>query len=148
MPTDTATSTVVVDAPLASVLETLRDVQTQPEWVPEILEVDVLSRNDDGTPLTARIAASSPLGTDHYTLAYEHAPNGMRWHLVAGRLQIGQDAAYLLKPRDDGRTDVTLTLTISHNLPLPGFLRNRAIKVLTRNNTGGLAKLFEGGSRA
>lgn len=144
MPTDTATSTVIVDAPLASVLETLRDVATQSEWVPEIREVEVLSRNDDGTPLTARVAASSPLGTDHYTLAYEHAPAGMTWHLVEGRLQTGQDATYLLNPLDDGRTEVTLTLTISHNLPLPGFLRSRSIKALAASNTGGLVKHFAG----
>ena len=144
MPTDTATSTVVVAAPLASVLETLRDVETQSEWVPEIREVEVLSRNDDGTPLTARVAASSPLGTDHYTLAYEHAPMGMTWHLVEGRLQTGQDATYRLNPLDDDRTEVTLTLTISHNLPLPGFLRSRSIKALAASNTGGLAKHLAG----
>lgn len=144
MPTDTATATVVVDAPLATVLETLRDVETQSEWVPEIREVEVLSRNEDGTPLTARVAASSPLGTDHYTLTYEHAPHGMTWHLVEGRLQTGQDATYRLSPLGDGRTEVTLTLTISHNLPLPGFLRSRTIKGLAANNTGGLVKLFAG----
>lgn len=144
MHTDTATSTVVVNALPASVLETLRDVETQSEWVPEIREVEILSRNDDGTPLTARVAASSPLGTDHYTLAYEHTAEGMTWHLVEGRLQTGQDATYLLNPLDDGRTEVTLTLTISHNLPLPGFLRSRNIKALAANNTGGLAKHFAG----
>ena len=144
MPTDTTTATVVVDAPLATVLETLRDVETQCEWVPEIREVEVLSRNDDGTPLTARVAASSPLGIDRYTLAYEHAADGMTWHLVEGRLQTGQDATYLLSPLEDGRTEVTLTLAISHNLPLPGFLRSRAIKGLAANNTGGLVKHFSG----
>lgn len=142
MPTDTATTTVVVDAPLAAVLATLRDVETQPDWVPEIKEVEVLSRNDDGTVLTSRVAASSPLGTDRYTLAYEHAPRGMTWHLLEGRLQTGQDAVYVLSPRGEGSTEVTLTLTISHNLPLPGFLRSRTIKGLASNNTGGLVEHF------
>ena len=144
MPTDTAISTVVVDAPLAAVLETLRDVETQSDWVPEILKVEVLTRNDDGTPLTARVAASSPLGTDRYTLAYEHRDDAMSWHLLEGRLQTGQDATYELSPQVDGRTEVTLTLTISHNLPLPGFLRSRSIKGLATNNTGGLVKHFAG----
>ncbi|MEO7130655.1 MAG: hypothetical protein ABIZ07_04695, partial [Dermatophilaceae bacterium] len=77
-----------------------------------------------------------------YTLAYEHTPDGMTWHLVEGRLQTGQDATYVLRPLDDERTEVTLTLTISHNLPLPGFLRNRTIKGLVTSNTGGLVKHF------
>ena len=42
MPTDTASSTVVVEAPLAQVLEHLRAVESTPEWVPDIKEVEVL----------------------------------------------------------------------------------------------------------
>ena len=140
MPTDTASATVVVQAPLERVLDTLRDVETQPDWVSDIREVKVLTRNDDGTPLTAQVAASTAVGTDRYTLRYEHSRDGMQWHLVEGRLQTGQDAAYVLRPLDDDRTEVTLTLTISHNLPLPGFIRSRTMKSLVANNTGGLVE--------
>lgn len=140
MPTDTASSTVVVDAPLGRVLETIRAVEGTPEWVSDIKETEVLSRNDDGTPLTARVAASTAVGTDRYTLSYEHSPAGLSWHLVEGRLQTGQDATYTLRPLDDDRTEVTFTLTISHNLPLPGFIRSRTIKGLVANNVGGLQK--------
>ncbi|HYN65616.1 MAG TPA: SRPBCC family protein [Ornithinibacter sp.] len=144
MPTDTATATVVVDAPLERVLEHLRAVEGTPEWVSDIKETEVLTRNDDGTPLTASVAASTAVGTDRYTLGYEHSPTGMSWHLLEGRLQTGQDAEYVLRPVDDDRTEVTFTLTISHNLPLPGFIRSRTIKGLVANNTGGLVKHFAG----
>ena len=142
MPTDTASSTVVVDAPLDRVLEHLRDVESTPQWVPDIKEVHVVTRNDDGTPLTADVAASTAVGTDRYTLRYEHSSDGMSWHLVEGRLQTGQDAAYELRPLGEDRTEVTFDLTISHNLPLPGFLRSRTIKGLVSNNTGGLVAHF------
>ncbi len=142
MPTDTASSTVVVDAPLERVLEHLRDVEATPQWVPDIKEVELLTRNDDGTPLTTKVAASTAVGTDRYTLRYEHTDTGMSWHLVEGRLQTGQDAEYVLRPLDDDRTEVSFTLTISHNLPLPGFIRSRTIKGLVANNTGGLVKHF------
>ena len=138
MPTDSATSTVVVAAPLAQVLATIRAVEAQPEWVPEIREAEVLSTYDDGAPRTARFAASTPVGTDRYTLGYEHEDDGMRWHLVEGRLQTAQDATYSLVPLDDGRTEVTFALTISHNLPLPGFVRGRVIKGLVTSTTSGL----------
>jgi hypothetical protein len=139
VPTDSASSTVVVPAPIALVLATVRAVQTQTEWVPEIREVEVLTRGEDGLPLTARFAASSPVGTDRYTLAFEHRPDGMDWHLVEGRLQTAQDASYDLVAIDAEHTEVTFALTISHNLPLPGFLRTRTIKGLARNNAAGLA---------
>jgi hypothetical protein len=139
VPTDSATSTVVVAAPLAEVLATIRAVDGQPDWVAEIREAEILTRNDDGTPLTARFAASTPVGTDRYTLGYEHRADGMSWHLVEGRLQTAQDASYTLTELDDGRTEVTFALTISHNLPLPGFVRGRVIKGLVASTTSGLA---------
>ena len=142
MPTDTATSTVVVAAPLDMVLEHLRDVEDTPHWVPDIKEVEVLTRNDDGTPLTAAVAASTAVGTDRYTLRYEHSPTGLSWQLVEGRMQTGQDAEYVLRAVDTSHTEVFFTLTISHNLPLPGFIRSRTIKGLVANNTGGLVKHF------
>ena len=142
MPTDTATSTVVVAAPLDMVLEHLRDVEDTPHWVPDIKEVEVLTRNDDGTPLTAAVAASTAVGTDRYTLRYEHSPTGLSWHLVEGRMQTGQDAEYALRAIDSSHTEVVFDLTISHNLPLPGFIRSRTIKGLVANNTGGLVKHF------
>jgi uncharacterized membrane protein len=140
VPTDSASSTVVVAAPLEQVLATIRAVEHQPDWVPEIREAEVLSRDADGLPLTARFAASTPVGTDRYTLGYEHERAGMRWHLVEGRLQTAQDATYSLTGLDEGRTEVTFALTISHNLPLPGFVRGRVIKGLVSSTTSGLVR--------
>jgi hypothetical protein len=34
---------------------------------------------------------------------------------------------------------VTFALTISHNLPLPGFVRSRVIRALVASTTNGLA---------
>jgi len=144
MPTDTATSTVVVTAPLESVLEHLLAVEDTPRWVPDITEVEVLTRNDDGTPLTAAIAAATAVGTDRYTVRYEHSPTSLSWHLVEGRMQTGQDAEYVLRPLEASRTEVTFTLAISHHLPLPGFIRSRTIRALVSNNTGGLVRHFAG----
>lgn len=140
MPTDTATSVVVVDAPLERVLAVIRDVAGIPKWVSDITEAEVLTTTEDGMPATARFAASTAVGTDRYTVAYEHSPDGLSWHLVEGRLQSAQDATYTLVPVDDEHTEVTFTLTITHPLPLPGFLRSRTIKGLVANTTGGLKK--------
>ncbi|MHB1474955.1 MAG: SRPBCC family protein [Dermatophilaceae bacterium] len=49
MPTDHATETVIVAAPVKRVLATVRDVGSQPKWVKEVLEAEVLEKYDDGT---------------------------------------------------------------------------------------------------
>jgi hypothetical protein len=145
MPTDEATRTVTVAAPLATVLATVRDVPSWPEWVAEIRTAELLEVGADGLPARAHFTASAPVGTDEYTLAYEHRDDGLSWSLVTGRLQTGQDASYTLRAVDDAHTEVTFDLRISHNLPLPGFLRRRVIGGLADSNVGGLKERVESG---
>lgn len=144
MPTDTATRTVEIAAPLATVLETIRDLEGQPEWVPEILEAEVLEvYEDDGLPATARFKASATVGTDAYVLTYEHRDDGLDWSLVEGRLQTGQEGVYDLVETGPGSTAVSFRLTIHHNLPIPGLLRRRVIKGLVDNTVNGLRRHLE-----
>ena len=63
MPTDTAKQTVEVAAPLDVVLATVRDIESQVTWVPEILEAEVLETGDDGLAAKARFKASATVGT-------------------------------------------------------------------------------------
>jgi uncharacterized membrane protein len=146
MPTDEASRTVVVSAPLDDVLATIRDVVHQPDWVEEIKSVEVLETGADGLPAVAHVTASAPVGTDEYTLSYAHRDDGMSWTMLKGRLQTGQDASYTLRALDPERTEVRFDLRISHNLPLPGFLRRKVIGDLVDHNVKGLPHHFEPGS--
>ena len=122
MPTDSATETVEVAAPFADVLATIRDVEGQVDWIPEILEAELLEvYEDDDLPATARFKASATVGTDEYTLSYEHTDDTMSWTMVEGKLQTGQEGCYTLVELGPERTSVTYELTIHHNLPLPGL---------------------------
>jgi len=143
MPTDEASRTIEVEAALEDVLATIRDVETTPDWVTEILEVELLEEYEDGLPATARITATAPVGTDEYTLEYEHSDSGMTWSLVKGKLQTGQDATYTLRSLGDDLTEVTFALRISHHLPLPGFIRQRVIRGLVDSNVTGLKAYLE-----
>ncbi len=144
MPTDFATKTVHIEAPFADVLATVRDVESQVEWIPEIREVELLEVYEDSDlPATARFKASATVGTDSYTLSYEHQDDGMSWTMVEGKLQTGQEGRYTLEELAPEKTSVTLELTIHHNLPLPGFIRNRVIKGLVDSTLTGLKKHLE-----
>ena len=143
MPTDEASRTVTVTAPIDAVLATIRAVDHEPDWVEEIRSVEVLSSDADGLPLEAHLTAAAPVGTDEYTLAYTHRADGMDWSMVKGKLQTGQDASYTLRAVDDTHTEVTFDLRISHNLPLPGFLRRKVIGDLASSRVKGLTKHVE-----
>lgn len=144
MPTDSAEQTVEVRAPFKDVLATIRDVESQVEWIPEILEAEVLEVYDDGLPAAARFKASATVGTDEYTLSYEHGDDQMSWTMVKGRLQTGQEGDYTLRKAGSASTTVTYSLTIHHNLPLPGFIRGRVIRGLVDSTLTGLQKRFSG----
>ncbi len=139
MPTDRSVQTVEVGAPLADVLATLRDVESQPAWIPEMSEAELLEvYEDDDLPATARFKAAATVGTDEYTLCYEHGDTTLAWTMVKGRMQTGQEGLYTLEPVGADRTRVTYDLTIHHNLPLPGFVRSRVIKGLVASMLTGL----------
>jgi uncharacterized membrane protein len=145
MPTDHARETIEIKAPFREVLDTIRDIESQPVWIPEILEAELLEvYEDDDLPATARFKASATVGTDSYTLSYEHADDGMSWTMVQGHLQTGQEGRYQLRELGRDLTSVTYDLTIHHNLPLPGFIRNRVIKGLVDSTLTGLKEHLEG----
>lgn len=142
MPTDEASRTIEVAAPLDDVLAVIRDVESQVDWIPEILEAELLEEYEDGLPATARFKAAAPVGSDEYTLEYDHSDRGMTWSLVKGRLQTAQNGTYAVEPNGEGAR-VTYTLRISHHLPLPGFVRSRVIKGLVDNTVNGLKAYLE-----
>lgn len=145
MPTDNAVQTVEVPAPFDDVLATIRDVESQPDWIPEILEAELLEvYEDDELPATARFKAAATVGTDEYTLSYEHTDSTMSWTMVKGRMQTGQEGVYSLEPLGPDRTRVTYDLTIHHNLPLPKFVRSKVIKGLVDSTLTGLVRRFGG----
>ena len=144
MPTDHARETIEIKAPFSEVLDTLRDIEGQAEWIPEILEAELLEvYEEDDLPATARFKASATVGTDQYTLSYEHADDGMSWTMVEGRMQTGQEGRYQLRELGRDLTSVTYDLTIHHNLPLPGFIRSRVIKGLVDSTLTGLKEHLE-----
>ena len=53
-------------------------------------------------------------------------------------MQTGQEGVYTLVELAPSVTQVTYDLTIHHNLPLPGFIRNRVIKGLVESTMTGL----------
>ena len=145
MPVDHARETVEIKVPFGEVLDTLRDIESQVEWIPEILEAELLEvYEDDDLPATARFKASAAVGTDRYTLSYEHADDGLSWTMVEGHMQTGQEGRYQLRELGRDLTSVTYDLTIHHNLPLPGFVRNRVIKGLVDSTLTGLKAHLEG----
>lgn len=144
MPVDKSSATVVIDAPFATVLDAVRDVESQAVWAKEITAAEVLEEYADGTVATARFTMVSGLGTDTYVLEYEHGPDSMSWTLVESEVLAGQEGSYRLRDAGGERTEVTVTLEVEHSIRAPGFVRRRVFGRVVTHNAQGLKAYLEG----
>ena len=97
--------------------------RASPSWIPEILDAELLEvYEDDGLPATARFKASATVGTDEYTLSYEHTDDTMSWTMLEGRMQTGQEGCYTLRERGAGADRGHLR---AHHPPQPAAARVR-----------------------
>ena len=109
------------------------DLESYPDWVGEITDVDVEARDAGGTPLRARFEATGLGRASSYTLDYDlsQAPRRLAWTMVDGDLTSRLEGAYLFEPAptssdDHPATDVTYELIVDLAVPLPGYVKRRA----------------------
>jgi uncharacterized membrane protein len=135
---------VTVRVPVEQVLAALRDVAAQPQWAPRITAAELLEEYEDGTPALASFELRTTIGTDEFTLQFEHQPDAMSWVLVDGRVQKGQRGEYRLRDLGGGRTEVSLDLEVEHPMSAPGFLRRKVIAGFVDGLLAGLRGYLEG----
>jgi hypothetical protein len=139
----TESLSVTVGAPAADVLAFLRDIDNQKNWFPGNLESEVLERDADGRPTRARLVNDVKVAKDEFMLDYTHTDDGFSWVLVKPTsVQKSQVGSWQVADAGDGRSEVTMTLTVDTSLPLPGFVQKRIIKDTLKGATAGLAKQY------
>ncbi len=143
MATDHASGSIVVAAAPDEVLAVLRDVEAQPQWVPQVTAAELLEEYEDGTPATASFRLTTPMGDDDFTLEFAHEDDGLSWTLVSSHVQKAQTGSYRLRPTGDGATEVTMDLTVEHGLSLPGFLRRKVFGGWVDGSLRGLKEYVE-----
>ena len=106
------------------------DVERYPDWVRDVKDVVVRSRDEQQRPSEVEFRASALGRSTHYTLAYDYsaAPEKVSWQLVHGDITRAIDGAYTFTPSaaGPGSTDVVYELSIELVVPLPGFVKRRA----------------------
>lgn len=130
--TETVSSQIDIDAPADEILQVLLDFEAYPEWAKGITEASVLTQDDEGRPLTVEFHVSpGPLPKMRYVLRYAYPPDGISWDYVEGDMRDVR-GSYELETAD-GTTSVTYNLAIDPGkIPLPGFVKARAAREITR----------------
>lgn len=143
--TETVASNIDVDVAPTTVLGVLCDFEAYPQWARSVKEARVLERDDEGRASTVEFrVAPGPLPEVRYVLRYAYAPDGIAWEYVEGDLKEVRGSYALTEV--DGRTRVTYHLAIDPGrLPLPGFVKARAAREITRVALKELKRRVEAG---
>ncbi len=138
------TSSIVVDAPPASVMAVIADFAAYPAWAKGVKTADVRSTNADGTADQVYFELDVSPIKDEYTLAYDwDGDRQVTWQLVEGKMLRALDGAYVLRDLGNGSTEVTYRLALDVSIPLIGMLKRKGEKILIDTALKGLKKRVE-----
>lgn len=124
---DQTTQHLHIEAPLATIWDTLTDFEAYPSWARDLKDVTVLERDDEGRATIVEYRAAAMGRSTRYSLRYswDDAPRRLPWELVEGDIMRVLDGEYEFAERGGG-TDVTYRLRVDLVVPLPGFVKRRA----------------------
>jgi ribosome-associated toxin RatA of RatAB toxin-antitoxin module len=138
------TSSIVVDADPAAVMDVIADFPAYPSWAKGVTTAEVREENPDGRAREVYFELDVSPIKDQYTLAYEWDGNRqVTWTLVQGKMLKALDGAYVLRDLGDGSTEVTYRLALDVSIPLIGMLKSKGEKILIDTALKGLKKRAE-----
>ena len=146
MPEQT-TSSIVVDAAPAAVMDVIADFESYPTWAKGVKVAETRSSYAGEQQDRARevffTLDVAPV-KDEYTLAYVwDGDRQVTWTLAEGKMLKALDGAYVLHDLGGGRTEVTYRLALDVSIPLIGMLKRKGEKILIDTALKGLKKRVE-----
>lgn len=137
------TSSIVIDAPAAQVMDVIADFSSYPVWAQGMKQVEVVSAGADGRAEQVHFELEAAPIKDSYTLGYTwDGDRSVRWQLIEGKMLKAMQGSYELTPSGEA-TSVTYKLTVEVSIPMIGLLRRKAEKVIIDTALKGLKKRVE-----
>ncbi len=132
----------IVDAPAHAVMQVIADFERYPEWAQNVKAVEVRERDLEGRPIQVWYRVDAWIMDITYVLAYEYEKNRLTWSLVEGDQLEALSGEYLLR-EEGAKTRVRYTLDVDVSFPLPGFLKQRAARLILETGLGDLKRRAE-----
>jgi ribosome-associated toxin RatA of RatAB toxin-antitoxin module len=137
-------SSIVIDAPPAAVMNVIADLAAYPEWAKGVKQATVRAEGAGGRAQEVFFALDVAPIKDEYTLAYTwNGDHDVTWTLAEGKMLRALDGAYVLSDRGDGSTEVTYRLALDVSIPLIGMIKRKGEKILIDTALKGLKQRVE-----
>jgi len=138
------TSSIVIDASPAEVMEVIADFPAYPTWAKGVTVADVTETFPDGRARKVFFKIDVSPIKDEYTLEYTwHGDDQVDWWLVQGKMLTALDGSYVLSDLGNGSTEVAYRLSLDVSIPLIGMLKRKGEKILIDTALKGLKKRVE-----
>jgi hypothetical protein len=139
---DQTTSTILIAAEPASIMEVIADFPSYPLWAKGVRSTAVLTEADGRAGEVSFVIDAPPI-RDEYTLAYEwDGDRQVTWSLVEAKMLTAMEGAYLLQATADG-TEVTYQLSVDIAIPMIGLLKRKGERVIIDTALKGLKRRVE-----
>ncbi|MDT0201207.1 SRPBCC family protein [Nocardioides sp. AE5] len=137
-------SSIVVDAPPAAVMDVIADFPAYPAWAKGMKNVKVVEDGAEGRAKQVYFELDVAPIKDDYTLAYTwDGDREVTWTLVEGKMLRALDGTYALRDLGNGSTEVTYRLALDVAIPLIGMLKRKGEKILIDTALKGLKNRVE-----
>ncbi|HEY3209438.1 MAG TPA: SRPBCC family protein [Actinomycetota bacterium] len=136
---------VQIDASPADVLAVIKDYEAYPTWADGITKAEVMERDSKGRPIEVAFEVSRMGVGAKYTLAYKYKAKdgGVSWTTRSASGAVRDiKGEYALEPSGKG-TKVTYRTTIVPAIPMMGFMKRQAEKIIIGTALDGLKKRVE-----
>ncbi len=137
-------SSIVIDAPPAAVMDVIADFAAYPDWAKGVKQATVRAEGEGGRAQEVFFSLDVAPIKDEYTLAYTwNGDHDVTWTLAEGKMLRALDGAYVLSDRGDGSTEVTYRLALDVSIPLIGMIKRKGEKILIDTALKGLKQRVE-----
>jgi Polyketide cyclase / dehydrase and lipid transport len=137
---------IIIDAPLATIMDTIADVHTVPSWSSIYRCAEVVDTHSDGRPHHVKVTVGPRGLVDTEVLEYHWGSDWVVWDAARTARQWGQHAEFHLTP-EGGGTRVRFDITIEPAGLLPGFFAKRVGDTVLQEATDGLSNHVKNSAR-
>jgi uncharacterized protein YndB with AHSA1/START domain len=141
---ETVASEIDISASPERVLEVLCDFESYPKWARSMKKASIVESDEDGRASKVEFhVAPGLLPEMRYVLHYSYSDDGITWDYVEGEPLKDISGSYRVEGNGDS-THVTYNLAIEPGIPLPGFVKARAAREISRIALKELKRRVEG----
>ncbi len=116
-----------INAPIQKCWNIVVDIERYPEWIEDIKEVRIISKDDQGRPSEVSFRAAAFGRSTNYTLKYDYSdePHSLKWVQTKGDITNKLDGSYTFEDNKNS-TKIYYELEAELKIPIPGFIKRRA----------------------